>query len=94
MTNFVFLVYAFVNSVFVCLFFLSNSQALPCQFSQIQVVHLCKCACVCARARMFLHRWGLPLTEGKACCFVKRMVFFNCAGNPRLKTGDAVAKVR
>lgn len=57
-------------------------------------MHLCKCACVCARARMFLHRWGLPLTEGKACCFVKRMVFFNCAGNPRLKTGDAVAKVR
>lgn len=81
-------------SVFVCLFFLSNSQALPCQFSQIQVVHLCECACVCAHVRAHVLAQMGVASEGTACCCVKRMVFFNCAGNPRLKTGDAIAKVR
>lgn len=57
---------------------------------------LCTCAsvhvCVHVRAHV-LAQMGVA-SEGTACCCVKRMVFFNCAGNPRLKTGDAIAKVR
>lgn len=48
---------------------------------------------VCVHARAVLAQMGVA-SEGKPCCFVKRMVFFNCVGNPRLKTGAAVAKVR
>lgn len=50
--------------------------------------------CVCTRVRAHVLAQMGVASEGTACCCVKRMVFFNCAGNPRLKTGDAIAKVR
>lgn len=105
MTNFVFCILFemtslyfglcfFVNGVFSFFFFLLNSQASQCQFRQTQVVPLCECACVCVCPReKVLAEMGVA-SGGTACCCVKKIGFFNCAGNPRLKPGGAVAKVR